>query len=164
MSLPVLPFTLTALTSITQNALMLYFSMNYGTLQSNGSVSCDGTNCVLGNTWGTLIMTFVIIALVLNALFFFYMIRKISNGSLKGKISLYSLLVQGLMLAIATNSYNLFIDQNFGSQRDTGNFGATCNATSCTALNGSSGNAIWGLNIASAVVTGVGLLQYWGNN
>jgi hypothetical protein len=163
MSLPVLPFTLTALTSITQNALMLYMSMNYGTLATNGGISCDGANCVLGNTWGTLILTFVIIALVLNALFFFYMLRKVSNGSLKGKTALYSLLIQGLMLAIATNSYNLFIDRNFGSQRDAGNFGATCTALSCTTLNGSSGNAIWGLNIASAVITGVGLLQYWGS-
>jgi len=163
MSLPVLPFTLTALTSITQNALMLYMSMNYGTLEANGGITCAGANCVPGNTWGTLILAFVIIALVLNALFFFYMLRKISNGTLKGKIALYSLLVQGLMLAIATNSYNLFIDRNFGSQRDQGNFGASCTALSCTSLTGGAGNAIWGLNIASAVVTGIGLLQYWGS-
>ena len=163
----------TALTAITQNALMIYLGTNYASLLSAGSVSCANTTSPLGGTWGTLTLAFIIATIVLNFLLLIVVLRKIVqnsysdsknpmlNSTSKYVRATFNLMIQSLLMALGTAGYNLFINLNFGSEVGKGNFGEACpTLAGCKDWTGQDGDALWGVNVAAAVLSGVSLLHY----
>jgi uncharacterized membrane protein len=159
-------------TAIAAASLMAYMRNNYDHLTQNNMLTCVAQNpakpnCALGGSYGSAILALNIISIIFNVLLVVLIVWKWHKNNQRGKMDkalrvVFSIICATSLFAVGTDSYNLYIHNNFGSEKAHGNFGGTCPAVGeCTTLTGGTGNLFYGLNISSAVVSATSMLMYF---
>jgi hypothetical protein len=155
---------------------MLNLRQKFGHEFTNGNIDCvDGNgdgNCALGDSYGNGVLAINVLSVIFNSILVMMVIykwfkaRKMDVSNRATMHGLFGMVSLSVMLAVATAGYNIYVQQNFGKELNAGNFGAYCPSSSgvsgCTKLEGSSGNAVFGTNIATAVTSGLVMLFYSG--
>lgn len=157
-------------TALASSAMMQHLTQNTTALRDSGMLTCvpnsaDG-NCVLQGSYGLGVMITSLLSALLNGLLFFVVLRhwKMSSGDqmLRKKKMFHitiSLLVIIVGFATAVGGYNFYVQQNFGSEIANGGMGDNCVALSgfagCDSLSGSTGTAVYTLNIINIVSSGI---------
>lgn len=161
--------------AISAGGVMLNMTQNTGGLFTSGTMDCVDTNgdgnCALGGSYGNGVLAINILSVIFNGVLAAMIIwkwLKVRKNVLNRKTlhAVFTMLTLTIMLAVATAGYNLYVQQNFGKELNAGGFGDECPAVTsvagCNSMGGNSGSAVFGLNIATIVTSGLVLLGYSG--
>jgi hypothetical protein len=164
---------LAAAAAVSAGGVMINLHNNFGTLVTDGTITCvaDASGaCSLGGSYGNGVLAINILSVVFNGILFMMMVwkwmqmRNVVNGRLMNGV--FATVSVAVMLAIATSSFNIYEQQNFGAQLTSGAYGTTCPAVTglpgCTSLSGSRGDVMQGLNATTVAFSGLVLLFYSG--
>lgn len=166
--------------AVSASAVMIHMR-NFGGLVAAGQVECldvnNDNNCALTGPYGNGSMAINILSVIFNAIFLLMILNKwmeltgqsVKRQENKAKLQrmhmVFGLVVLTVVVAIATTSFNIHVQQNFGQELENGNFGDTCpketRTAGCTELTGTTGDTLMGLNAASITLSGLSLLFYF---
>jgi hypothetical protein len=154
--------------AVAAGAMMINLRQEFGTLASKGSLTCDAattTDCKLGGSFGNGILAINIISIVFNALLFIAMAWKWMQTwkmgvNMRILHMLFTLVSLAVMMAIAASGYNLYVQQNFGSEFVNGNINcAEGGIDACSRIGGKDVNIFMGLNSAAIALSGLVFLS-----
>lgn len=146
--------------AITVGAMMI----NLNLAPNSADAQCTGTNCTLGGPYGDGILAVSIISIVFNALMFltvlftWWRLRRAGN-SVRFFTAIFTLTTLSMMIAVAAAGYNIWVQQNFGSEFANGNI--TCGGADfadCTYLSGYDVEVWQGLNATAIALSGLVML------